>query len=627
MAGGKKSPPPKPQADGEAKAETQSVKVLPSGAGAAKAQPGHANKDKSKSNAPSFELVPLNDPKGRRPGVYFIPAPAKDSDTGEITKRAPEWLCSPLYVDALTRDAAGSDWGRLLRVVDRAGIERRWAMPMSLLARDGAEVREQLLSLGLEMDLDNTRRRRVLEYIQGAEPRLFARCVTRAGWHGNAFVMPAATVGGSHDEMLVFQSVAPGDHRLLTDGSMDEWKARVAAPCIGNSRLVLALSAAFAAPCLRLAGVEGGGLHLRGPSSCGKSTALLIASSVYGPPDYRREWRATDNGLESVAALHCDALLPLDEIGQLDPRHAASVAYLLSNGQGKSRSRRDGTLRAPATWLVLFLSCGEVGLGDLIAQAGGKQRAGMEVRVIDLPADAGKGIGLFDCIPEDTTPGAFADAIKASAAEHHGHAFPTFLQALVADIDRSRMFLRDGTRRLAADLCGDDAAGQVRRVAARFALIASAGELATNKGLTGWPVGEAEAAARRCFADWLRARGGTGESEPREMVRAVQSFIGLHSEGRFVLKERAHDDHAPRTLARAGWRTSANGELEHWVLPEVWRKEVCAGFDPTEVARVLAERGLLMPESNGGFTRKERINGQGSVRVYRLLPGLLAETP
>ena len=32
-------------------------------------------------------------------------------------------------------------------------------------------------------------------------------------------------------------------------------------------------------------------------------------------------------------------------------------------------------------------------------------------------------------------------------------------------------------------------AGQTRRVAARFALVAAAGELATRAGVTGWPVG------------------------------------------------------------------------------------------------------------------------------------------
>lgn len=584
-----------------------------------------ARRDEGLARA-GFLRIGTGDSKGRRPGVYFMPV-GRDRQTGEPIEGAPEWVCSPPEVEALTRDASGGEWGRLLVFPDRDGTEHRWAMPCAMLAKDGAELREQLLAQGLEITADPQRRRRLVEFIQAAEPGRFARCVTRAGWHGDAFVLPTLTIGAPEGECLVFQSATPDGAKVAEAGTLEEWRDTLAAPCAGSSRLVLALSAAFAAPCLTLAGLEGGGLHLRGPSSCGKSTALAVAASVYGPPEYRREWRATDNALESVAAMHGDALLPLDEIGQLDPRHAASVAYLLSNGQGKSRSRRDGSLRAPATWRLLFLSCGEVGLGDLIAEAGGKHRAGMEVRVVDLPADAGAGLGLFDCVPAGLAAGAFADQLKGAAASCYGTAFPAFLRALAADLERARGFLRGAMAALADELAGGDAAGQVRRVAQRFALIAAAGELATVHGLTGWPRGEAEAAARRCFADWLGARGGSGESEPREMVRAVQAFIGQHSEGRFTPMERAEDDRAPRTLARAGWRVESVEGLEHWVLAECWRREVCAGFDPVAVARELAARGMLKPEAEGRYTRRERVKGSGAVRVYRLLPGLLGEEP
>ena len=64
-------------------------------------------------------------------------------------------------------------------------------------------------------------------------------------------------------------------------------------------------------------GLEGGGLHFFGPSSCGKTIALKVAGSVCGgggKHGYIRQWRATDNALEGTAAAHCDNLLCLDEI-------------------------------------------------------------------------------------------------------------------------------------------------------------------------------------------------------------------------------------------------------------------------------------------------------------------------
>lgn len=573
-----------------------------------------------------FMLVPISSTSGRRPGVHYLPQ-VRDKASGEVIDAPPEWICSPLEVAALTRDAGGSDWGRLLVFPDRDGIEHRWAMPCAMLAKDGAEMRESLLSQGVEITLNPDRRRRLGEYIMAAEPGRFARCVARTGWHDDAFVTATSVIGQTRDEELVLQSATPGSSDMVEASTLEQWRDAVAAPCAGNSRLVLAICAALAAPCLALVGQEGGGLHFRGASSSGKSTALAVAASVYGPPAYVHQWRTTSNALESLAALHSDALLVLDELGQLEPQHAASVAYLLSNGQAKSRSHRDGSLRAPATWRVLFLSCGEVGLGDLIAEAGGRNRAGMEVRVTDIPADAGTGLGIFDAVPPETKPGAVADGLKAAAAEHHGTAFTAFLRALTGDMERSRAFLAQGTQALADELAAGDVAGQVRRVARRFGLIGAAGELATAHGITGWPRGEAEAAARRCFVDWLAARGGSGESEPRAMVAQVQSFIGLHGDGRFTDMNRVGDDRAPRTLVRAGWRTDESGGDEYWVLPEVWRNEVCKGFDPVAVAKVLAERNLLKPESPGKFTRRERLKNGERVRVYRLLPGLLEVEP
>lgn len=586
----------------------------------------HAQAQAQMRSAPArgqpFLLVPAGETGERKAGVYYLPT-VRNRQTHEEIEGTPEWICSPLQIEALTRDASGSEWGRLLAFPDRDGLEHRWAMPSAMLGRDGAELREALLSQGLEITAAPARRY-LAEYIQAAEPGRFARCATRTGWHGEAYVLPDRTIGPDTGESLVFQSANADGSKIASAGTLEAWRDQVCAPCAGNSRLVLALSAAFAAPCLHLAGLEGGGLHLRGPSSCGKSTALAVAASVYGAADYRREWRATDNALESVAAMHCDALLPLDEIGQLDPKHAAAVAYLLSNGQGKSRSRRDGSLRTPATWRLLFLSCGEVGLGDLIAEAGGRQRAGMEVRVMDIPADAGEGMGIIECVPDGIAPGAFVDRLRTAAATNYGHAFPAFLNAMSGTPAQSRSALRDFMEQRANELLSGDAAGQVRRVAQRMALIAAAGELATGYGITGWKQGEASHSTRKCFAAWLAARGGAGESEPRAMVRQVQAFIGLHSEGRFAPMERADDDRAPKTLMRAGWRVDVEEGREHWVLPEVWANEVCKGFDPIAVARVLANRGLLMPDTGKGFTRRERIRGTSErVRVYRLLPGIL----
>lgn len=103
---------------------------------------------------------------------------------------------------------------------------------------------------------------------------------------------------------------------------------------------MFAISVAFAGTLAGITGEDSGGFHLRGKSSTGKSTALKVAASVWGhPATYVRQWRATSNGLEGLAALHADdGLLILDELEQVDPKEAGEVAYMLGNGQGKARA-------------------------------------------------------------------------------------------------------------------------------------------------------------------------------------------------------------------------------------------------------------------------------------------------
>ncbi len=580
--------------------------------------PNRDGRDKTEPR-PHFELLETWK-SGQAPGVYWLDV-VKDKETGVVIgQAAPVWICSPLTVAAMTRDTQGSAWGRLLVFKDRDRREHRWAMPMRMMAGSGEELRAELLAEGLVITSNPSQRRLVADYIAREQPDVTARCVSRTGWQGDVFALPRETFGDSDAEPVIFQTAALDGVALGQAGTLAGWREQVCAPCAGNSRLVLAVSAGFAGPCLGMLGTDGGGLHLRGNSSTGKSTALAVAASMFGPPSYARTWRQTDNALEGVAALHSDLLLILDEIGQLDPKHAGQVAYLLANGQGKGRSRRDGTPRALATWRVLFLSAGEVGLADLVTQGGGKVRAGQEVRVIDLPADAGAGFGLFEQVPDGSSPGGFADALKVVSGKHYGHALPAFLRALVAAPDRARESLRAIRDEIAAELAPNDAAGQVRRVAARFALIAAAGELATAYQLTGWKTGEADQAARTCFTAWLAGRGTPGAAEPAAMLEQVRAFLEAHGESRFTRWDAPED--GARTVNRAGFRKHTDDGPEYFIERGVFKREVAQGFDPTAVARVLIDAGAMMAGSNGEATRKERLPDSRSVRVYRILPAL-----
>jgi hypothetical protein len=65
-------------------------------------------------------------------------------------------------------------------------------------------------------------------------------------------------------------------------GSLAEWQEHVASKATGNPVLLFSLSASFGRPLLKPAGLEGGGFHLHGLTSRGKTTQLQMAGSVWG---------------------------------------------------------------------------------------------------------------------------------------------------------------------------------------------------------------------------------------------------------------------------------------------------------------------------------------------------------
>lgn len=556
--------------------------------------------------------------------VYYDPDPEKE----------PLRICGRLEVAARTRDAKGDGWGGLLRWCDSEGRAHAWAMPMSLLAGDGNEYRARLLDGGLFLAPGRKAREFLTVYLQTTRPEKWALCVARIGWHGDNFVLPGATIGPEGAETVLFQPPFETDHYINVSGTADDWRENVGRFCSGNSRLILAVSCAFAGPALSLVGEESGGIHFVGATSTGKTTALLVGGSVAGGGGrngFVQSWRTTANGLEATAEQHNDLTLFLDELSQMDAREAGETAYFLGNGRGKARMSRNITARRKPSWSLLFVSAGEITLADHAQTAGKRTKGGSEVRLLNIEADAGAGRGLFEKIHGAESPDAFARKLKEAALRYYGAPLRTYLDFLARNRVEVEKALRNFQRDFLARHVPAGASGEVSRAAQRFGLIAAAGELATDAGITGWEPEEATGAAVRCLQSWLAGRGTTGAADSEAAVNQVRRFFEAHGASRFqpvrypaVAAGEDSPDENQVVVNRAGFRRkTAEGETEFLVLRETFKSEVCAGFDYRMVARVLAERGFLDCQPPD-LTKRVRLPGNlGLIRAFSIKASIL----
>jgi len=554
----------------------------------------YIEKAMAEEERPSYPAGYFVRESGPKAGLYKL------EESGEDRKEYR--LGPPLRVLGRTRDENSKNWGILLEWKDPAGVLHRVALPDELRQKQGRDWASMLAADGYSVEPGQ--HNRFLSFLSGVSTSRFITNTSKVGWYQTCFVLPDVSIGEA-DGLVVLQSLDSMSGLYQTGGTLEGWQ-EMAGLCAGNPRFTFALCAAFAGPLLKLAGMEGGGFSFEGPSSCGKTTCLQIAASVWGSPSHVRTWRTTSNGLESVASLHNDGLLVLDEVGQTTGKDLSEVSYMLANGSGKTRAGRSGGARACASWRLLFLSSGELGFADKLGEDGIRSRAGQEVRFAGIPVDS-QAVAELHGLPH---AGALVNRIKELSGTDYGHASRAFLGWLVRNLEEVRELLPETIPAFVADLCPDDAGEQVRRVAQRFAIVQIAGGLAQKAGV--FPAGmDVVGAVRSCFSAWLEQRGSVGASEDEAILAAVRLFLEQHGQSRFQDIERPD----AVCINRAGFRRKDGDRTEFLILPESF-KEVVQGYALKRAKEALRVAEWLRPGEKGKFTAKASLPGLGRTSCY-----------
>lgn len=377
--------------------------------------------------------------------------------------------------------------------------------------------------------------------------------------------------------------------------------------------MMLGVATALSAPLIALLKAENFGIHMFEDSGRGKSTTANIANSIYGNPErIRLTWNTTPFAITNEAAARNDNFLTIDEIGEGKAKDAEQIAYMLFNGTGRIRGRKDGGNHEILRWRLAALSFGEKDLETHLAEKGIKVNAGQLVRLINVPFEQAGKYHHF------ANGKAHADHLNRATMRHFGTVGRAWIEWLSAHNSNVLATFEQIKAKWLARL-PNDADPQVFRVATRFAILETALQLAHN--FTGWSEQENAEAVLHCFNLWVNVFGFHSKKE-QQIIEQVNGWLLANAEGRFIAFP--FDDRQPKIANIAGYRmlmTENNPQEHFYVYPQAF-DEAISGYQKEQASQILTNKGILKRGAeNGRYTVKlpHKIDPKRT-RCYLLFP-------
>ena len=521
-------------------------------------------------------------------GLYYI---TENKNTSSSLK---EKICSPIRVVGRSRDTHHTNWCIVLEWFDKSKTLHTWSAPLELIQGDSRKYQRELTRRGLVISTEKHLKNALDFYLNNHPTKKLFIFTNRVGWYGDVFVMPNR-IYGETNEAITYQPEKPLNHGYSEKGTLDEWRENVCSPLGAQSRLNFAISCAFSGSLLKLLSIEGGGFHLVGKSSIGKSVCLDVAASIWGDKNYVKNWNTTKNAAEVLATTYNDGCLIVDEISQAKNEDLDDMIYMFSNGRGKNRSTADGSNRMVNTWQTMVLSSGEETLKAIMSQSKKKCNAGMEVRLCHIDADAGKELGIFDSLVLASTAEKQADMLTTLTSQYHGTAGTSWLNYITRY--KNLVIIEAGLliEEFMSDY--DHTESQSYRVGKKIAVAAAAGELATRARITGWQDGEAIAAGKICFENWLENYGHDGKQEDRQIIGHIAGYLEKYAGSRFQTVGRR-----TQKISKKSGYYKPDDDLYLFGINTF--EEICLPYSKNQVLDILRRHDLLRFDKDGRSSLK-----------------------
>jgi hypothetical protein len=430
-----------------------------------------------------------------------------------------------LRLGAIAEDEATQQFLAVIEFHDRDGNMRRVNLPLAELDDRKALVKT-LTNHGAYFADDQQANELALgKLLSAKDAAKRINFAARVGWYGGryrAFVLPNRVIGRARCHVPIRPPhLNPGKRACRTRGSRAEWLRTVASPAKFSSRMVFAISAALAAPLLRMAKLHSFGILVHGPGKAGKSTMLVAAASVggYGREKDLPNFRTTDTALGEIPAAFNDSLMPLNELALLKGSatdkylRLRDFAYGFAEGRGTTYSKLAPIAEAGLglEWLSILFATGEEASNQIARNAGETRMAGESIRWIDLAGTRNGTLDIFDRIPKHVSESDRAKWVEETCAmirngclRNHGVTIQHFIKQVIRNRKTVRKQIKSLRKKFVARVTGANDDPVVRHLAKCFGHIYAAALIGVRFGTLPWSKKTVRVCIERCYRDARR---------------------------------------------------------------------------------------------------------------------------
>ena len=342
----------------------------------------------------------------------------KDKDTG---KKMVIKICEPLFILQTVQNLDTKDVHLDLCYKFKGKFVQ---IPIGM----GQLIPNELLKLMAKgVDIPHEQVRVVATYLREQQKKAPHKVIYhKVGWHKEE-----SNLVFRHHEMIgVDPSLkATNDHEngtyyLKPKGNLDTWKQMVQDEVLGQDSLETILAVGFSSALVGYLSnyfddVDTMIFHLAGKTTQGKTTAGLLAVSIFGLPSIKKKglmktWNGTKNAILSTLGGNSGIPIVLDELSMTESKSLTDAIYILASGQEKARLTDTIQLRKQGRWSLTIISTGEQSIFEKT-----NQNAGLTIR-------------LFEHANVQWTKSAQnANRIREVIQHNFGHAGETFARFLV----------------------------------------------------------------------------------------------------------------------------------------------------------------------------------------------------